>query len=201
MNAPYKDKPVSEWRMITETLLSKHPLPFETLIQIVLKGWSCILESKICGLQIGTDLFPNPQMMGYFIETLIALQLEKQFPTLWKHGNQKQEKDVVCLEDDYFSFEIKSSSSKNKIFANRSYAQEQTSASTKNKNGFYLIINFDKFNVLDSLYPPDITLIRIGYIEHSDWRGQKSEKGQQASLSPEVYQNKFITLYEKTKLK
>jgi hypothetical protein len=90
----------------------------------------------------------------------------------------------------------RSSSSAKQIFANRSYAQEQSDTATKDKNGYYLTINFEKTN---APILPKITLIRFGYIEHSDWRAQKSEKGQQASLSPDVYKHKFIVLYEALK--
>jgi hypothetical protein len=193
---PYSDRPISEWQATTEQLLAANPLDQKTLVAIVLNAWQCILDSKICELQIGKDFFPNPQMMGYFIETLTAIHLSERFPMIWRHGKEKDEKDVICLTDDAFSIEIKSSSSPNKIFGNRSYAQEQTDASTKSKSGYYLAINFEKFNTENPLQQPKIRLIRLGYLEHTDWRGQISAKGQKANLAPDAYRYKFITLYE-----
>ena len=200
MKSSYQNKPFSEWKAITENLLAHHPINQEEIVQIILDAWEGIFNSKICGFQIGKDIFPNPQMLGYFIETITAAHLAKQYPKLWKHGKEKNEKDIVSLLDGDFSVEIKSSSSRKQIFGNRSYAQEQSERATKNKSGFYLTINFEKFKELDENHKPLITLIRIGFVEHSDWRAQKSEKGQQANLAPEVYKNKFITLYEIQKL-
>jgi len=39
-------------------------------------------------------------------------------------------------------------------------------------------------------------LIRFGWLEHSDWFGQKSETGQEAFLSQEAKENKLIVLYD-----
>jgi ScaI restriction endonuclease len=193
---PYKNIPIEDWLKVTNQLIDQHPLDKNDIVEIILYAWDEIFNASIGGLKIGSDFMPNPQMLGFFIETLTAIFLAKKYPTIWKHGKTKEEKDIVCLSDTYFSIEVKSSSSPKQIFANRSYAQEQSDTSTKNKNGYYLTINFEK-TVAPIL--PKITLIRFGYIEHSDWRAQKSEKGQQASLSPDVYKHKFIVLHEALK--
>ncbi len=190
---PYKDRPISEWQAVTDKLISEHPLDKQEIVAIILHAWGEIFNTNIGGLKIGTDFMPNPQMLGFFIETLTAVFLAKKYPAIWKHGKSKEEKDIVCLENHYFSIEVKSSSSAKQIFANRSYAQEQSDSAKKDKNGYYLTINFEKKNVP---ILPKIMLIRLGYIEHSDWRAQESEKGQQARLSPEVYKHKFMVLYE-----
>lgn len=194
MKSPYTEQNLDDWKSITLDLLNKNPLDQKEIVDIVLNAWNGIFQSKICDLQIGKDIFPNPQMMGYFIETVIASHLSKKYPDIWKHGKEKTEKDIVCLIDEDYSIEVKSSSSSKQIFGNRSYAQQQSDTATKSKDSFYLTINFEKFS---DKAKPEITLIRFGYVEHSDWRGQKSEKGQQASLSPFVYQNKFVVLYDK----
>ncbi len=198
MTSPYNSKPVAEWKGITEELLAQNPLDKQEIVRIIVESWECIFESKICNLQIGKDIFPNPQMLDYFVETLTAAKLVNQYPKLWKHGKEKTEKDIVCLSNDDYSIEVKSPSSTKQIFGNRSYAQEQSTA-TKDKNGFYLTINFEKFKTFSGLDKPEILLIRFGFVEHTDWRGQKSDKGQQANLSPDVYKNKFIILYEKNR--
>ena len=61
-------------------------------------------------------------------------------------------------------------------------------------------INFEKFKK-NTENTPQITLIRLGFVDHTDWRAQKSATGQQASLSPEVHQYKFETIYKKEKVK
>jgi hypothetical protein len=57
-----------------------------------------------------------------------------------------------------------------------------------------LTINFEKF-VEDLNTTPAITLIRFGYLEHTDWQGQASATGQQARLSPVTYNTKLLVLY------
>ncbi|MDR0286502.1 MAG: ScaI family restriction endonuclease, partial [Clostridiales bacterium] len=86
-----------------------------------------------------------------------------------------------------FSFEIKTSSQKS-IYGNRSYAKSDTG---KDKAGYYLTINFEKISAND----PRILLIQMGWLDHSDWLGQKSETGQQASLAKGARDNKLIVLY------
>ena len=90
--------------------------------------------------------------------------------------------------------EIKASSNKTQIYANRSYAQPSSSSETKNKNGFYIAINFEKFS--KTCKKPRIKLIRFGYLEHVDWIAQTASTGQQARLRKEAYDNKLITLYD-----
>lgn len=199
MKSPYTDQNLDEWKFITANLLDKNPLNQKEIVEIILNAWECIFQSKICDLRIGKDIYPNPQMMGYFIETIIASHLSKKYPDVWKHGREKTEKDIVCLTNQDYSIEVKSSSSSKQIFGNRSYAQQQSDTATKSKDSFYLTINFEKFSDFEESdkAKPEITLIRLGYVEHSDWRGQKSEKGQQASLLPYVYQNKFVVLYDR----
>ena len=86
MKSPYEGKHEGEWKEITQKLLSSHPLNQQEIVEIILHAWDCIFKSKICDLQIGKDIFPNPQMLGYFIETLAAVKLAEKYPLIWKHG-------------------------------------------------------------------------------------------------------------------
>ncbi len=196
MQSPYINKPTSEWQLITKELVSQIPLNTDDIVNIVLQSWECIFQSEICELKIGKDIFPTPQMMGNFLETAIAANLSKKYPNIWKHGKEKDEKDIVCLTNQDYSIEVKTSSSSNQIFGNRSYAQPQSDSATKSKNSFYLAVNFESFKKTDK---PEISLIQLGYLEHSDWIAQTSATGQQARLSSNTYQKKFIVLYKKSK--
>jgi ScaI restriction endonuclease len=82
------------------------------------------------------------------------------------------------------------------IFGNRSYAQPDSGKGQKNKDGYYITINFEKFDKENKSKKPKILLIRFGYIEHSDWIAQKASTGQQARLSKDVYEYKFKLIYE-----
>jgi hypothetical protein len=198
MKSPYLNKPKSEWLDITENLIKCHPLKTSEIVEVVLESWKWIFKSKIGDFFIGKDIFPTPQIMSFLLHELVALNLEKRHPRTWKKGVTKSEKDLVCLKDNDFSVEIKASSDKKQVFGNRSYAQEESVTSQKVKSGYYLTINFEKFTENEK---PEITIIRFGFLEHTDWIGQASQTGQQARLSTESYKYKLKVLYEKTKTK
>lgn len=197
MNAsPYEGKSTADWEEITLELVDNHPLDMEHLKQVVLMSWEQILLTKIGPFQIGVDIFPSPQILGNFLHELIPLNLANQEPELWRREQETSDKDLVYIPDDGYSVEIKTSSNKDKIFGNRSFAQKSTAAK-KSKSGYYLAVNFEKFQKgASSRSPkPKILKIRFGWIDEEDWHGQTAATGQAASLAPEVYAYKFIELY------
>ena len=196
--SPYSGKYISKWGKITDGLIKKHPLEPSEIVDVVLQSWDDIFNSKLGSFSIGIEIFPTPQIMSFLLHELVAHYLGKKFPKIYKVGKEKSEKDVHCITDTDFSIEIKASSNPTQIFANRSYAQPVTGKGQKNKNGYYITINFEKFKTPKD--KPKIILIRFGYIEHSDWKAQASESGQQASLLKDAYLHKLRTIYPKTKL-
>lgn len=75
---------------------------------------------------------------------------------------------------------MKTSSSKRSIYGNRSYAQKSTTNSRlkKNKSGYYLAINFEKFNRNSPASErPKITLVRFGWLDQDDWQDQVAATG------------------------
>lgn len=198
--SPYKGKDVSQWSKITERLINKHPVGDEEIVQVVLKSWNDIFNSSIGLFFIGKEIFPSPQIMSFFLHELVAHNLSLIYPGIYKTGIKKDEKDVHCIKNPAFSIEIKASSHPNQIFANRSYAQPASGKTMKNKDGFYITINFEKFDTAKNKRP-EILLIRFGYIEHSDWIAQNSATGQQARLSLQAYSQKLKVLYPKPKTK
>ena len=80
MNSPYLNKDVQEWLSITEALIAEHPLSKEILIETVLNAWKDILKTRIGTYMIGIDIFPKPQIMGFFLHELVAFSLQKRFP-------------------------------------------------------------------------------------------------------------------------
>lgn len=203
---PYQNKSISEWFNITKRLVDEHPLKSEQIVSSVLTSWIQIFESKIGPLSIGKEIFPPPQIMSNIIHELIPYNLSTSVSSDYRVGKTKKEKDIVFIHDDQFSIEVKASSSKNDIYANRSYAQPSLDSDTKNKNGYYIGVNFEKFQKDGEDYRqveysegvlvyPKITKIRFGYLDHKDWVPQKSAKGQQARLTKEAKQYKFLKLY------
>ena len=192
--SPYTGMGVGKWPKITDRLLKKHPLDSATIAEVVLAAWQSIFDSRMGsqGFQIGKDMFPKPQIMGFFLHELIPLELSARFPGEWRGDQASDEKDIVYLPNSDYSIEIKTSSNPNKIFGNRSYAQKTTKAK-KSKSGYYLAVNFEKFT--ESNKRPGIRKIRFGWIDAEDWMGQKAASGQQARLSANVENIKLKTLH------
>jgi hypothetical protein len=183
---PYEGKSVEQWREITEKLVQEHPLtPY--IVEFCLKSWQSILHGKIntyLNLLI-REMSISPQATGALLHDVVPEYISRNVGGFRK-GTGK-EKDVVCEYDDTLSFELKTSS-RGSIYGNRSYAKSDTG---KDKSGYYLAINFEKISAND----PEILLIQMGWLNHSDWIGQERETGQQAVLSKDARENKLIVLY------
>jgi hypothetical protein len=197
MRSPYHGVPPDHWPGVTRRLVDAHPLPTDVLVDVVLSSWDSIFASRMGskGFTIGVDIFPKPQIMGFFLHELIPLELGARFPKEWRAERSAGDKDIVYVPDDRFSIELKTSSSSRHIYGNRSYAQE-SSEGKKAKSGYYLAVNFEKFATTTSR--PRILMIRFGWLDACDWLGQKAATGQQSRLSPVVEDAKFIVLYSAT---
>ena len=185
---------MDQWKDKTYELVGEHPLDDAELVETVINSWAGILDTRIGAgrHQIGVAVFPNPQIMAFLLHELIPLELSHLYPGIWRRDNSAAEKDVVYIPDDNYSFEIKASSSPRSIYANRSYAQPSPT-SKKHKAGYYLAVNFEKFSQTGA--NPKITRIRMGWLDHTDWIGQRAPTGQQARLNISARDNKLIDLY------
>lgn len=185
---------VSQWQGKTEELVNIHPLDSEEIVEVVLKVWNDIASSSIGSkpFRIGKDIFPKPQIMGFFLHELVPLEFAYRYPKVWRGEKDKSDKDLVCLTETLYSVEIKTSSHKTKIFGNRSYAQKP-SVSRKLKSGYSMAINFEKFSKMGR--KPEIRRIRFGWLDHDDWIGQMAASGQQAHLLPEAEKYKLKLMY------
>lgn len=192
MKSPYDNHDISEWKSITNKLINNHPLKTKDIVRTVLEAWNEIFDSSIGNYKIGIDIFPKPQILGFFLHELIALKFQTAYPTSWRVEKNVDDKDIVCIENPLYSIELKTSSSDKNIYGNRSYSQN-TETDKKSKSGYYLAVNFQKFT--NSTTHPKIISIRFGWLDHDDWIGQKSQSGQQARLSRDVEQNKLISIY------
>ena len=193
-DSPYKGLPEERWLERTKELVEAHPLAAEEIVEVVLQCWYGIFESSIGkGFHIGEHIFPKPQIMGFLLHELIPLEFEVRYPGKWRGDKAATDKDLVYVEDSYYSVEIKTSSARGKVFANRSYAQEET-AGKKSKSGYYLTANFGKFVGKER---PEIMLIRFGWLDHQDWIGQAAATGQQAHLRPAADRFKLLVLYSR----
>lgn len=198
MESPYKNSPVDKWESITSELIKKHPLKVDNIVEAVLESWKDIFATKIADRYlIGSDIFPKPQIMGFFLHELIPLRLAEMEPQKWRVDSEKKDKDVVCVENEDYSIEIKTSSNKDQVFGNRSYGKKRDaccSKKEKSKSGYYLLVNFEKFS--SKVKKPKIRMIRFGWIDQDDWRSQSAETGQQSRLDSDVYKGKMQIIYQ-----
>ena len=193
MTSPYDRLRQDQWRTRTQELLSDHPLDTDEIVEVVLSSWDAIFQTKIGGKAlIGIHIFPRPQIMGTFLHELIPLEFADRYPSAWRREQSVDEKDLVYIPDPHYSIEIKTSSSVSRIFGNRSYAQSGKSLK-KAKSGYYLAVNFAKFD--DAHRSPGVTKVYFGWLDGSDWVGQKAQTGQQSRLPSHVYGSKLLPIY------
>lgn len=191
MISPYAGVPVTEWVSVTRSLIQVHPLDTLELLHVVEQAWAAIGNSQIGRFRIGVDIFPKPQIVGFFLHELIALEITRRYPEMWKRDEQITDKDLVYLPDERFSIEIKTSSSRGQIYGNRSYAQVGNDEQ-KGKSGYYLAVNFEK--ITPTTPHPQLHLVRFGWLDHQDWLGQAAPTGQQARLNPDAERYKLLPL-------
>ena len=196
MTSPYFGKPTSEWLAVTERLIAEHPLTETGIVDCCISAWNDIYHSKIGrhGITIGKDIFVRPQIIGALLHELIPAEMVATYPGQWRREEEVDDKDIVYIPDSKFSIELKTSSNPSKIFGNRSFAQAP-SLSKKSKDGYYLTVNFEQTKNASTV--PEVTIIRFGWLDHTDWIPQKSETGQMASLGKDTYLYKLKTIYLK----
>ncbi len=192
MASPYSGLPVEQWEAKTKEIIEQYPLDLETIREIALASWSSLWLTK---LGEGKTAMPIAELdlpamvVGYFFEKLFARELQLRFPDHWRGGRSKDEKDLVFLPNSLFSTEMKTSGQLGtKVYGNRSYGQKSENESfvTKaEKSGYYITANF---------HGKTLMLLRLGWIDASDWRPQASSTGQAASLPNEVYQYKLVKI-------
>lgn len=191
MASPYEDLPEEQWRSKTRELIENHPLEIKTIRCAALDSWITLWSTTIGTgeLSVKLDELDVPAIVvGYFFEKLFVKYLETNYPKLWRGSRSKNEKDIVYIPDNDLSIELKTSGQRvDKIFGNRSYGKsgQNTELETKKKSGYYITVNFCERT---------ITLLRFGWIDQADWKAQKAETGQAASLSRSVYEKKLIPI-------
>lgn len=192
--SPYQGLKPERWEAKTRNLVAAYPLKSAEIVEVVLKAWGEVFTSKIGAkpFRIGVHIFPSPQIMAFLLHELIPLELMDRYSGVWRRGQEAEEKDMVYIPDDFYSAEIKASSSSSQIYGNRSFAQKSKGAK-KSKAGYYLAINFEKFSQISTM--PKIAKIRFGWLDHEDWIGQQSPTGQQAHLSREADHYKLLSIY------
>ena len=192
-----------EYKLQTIKLIKKLPIKITKIKDIVKNSWKDIFTIKDNEglINIGNNTHPKPQIMGFFLEYLIAKKFEKLDKNMWKFDPTGYSKDIVNLKKPKLSIEIKSSSNPKRIYGNRSYSYKGKNnyRSKKSKNSFYLAINFEKFKIKNNLINkrPNLRLIRIGYLKQSDWDSQASQNGQASHIPKAIENVRLLEIYPK----
>ena len=101
--SPYANLPESKWESKTQQLIDKHPLKIKELMDIVNYSWNSIFKSRLGnGHKIGLDIFPKPQIMGFLLHELIALELIDKHPRTWKGDDTGYDKDLTNIKNENF---------------------------------------------------------------------------------------------------
>lgn len=201
VDSPYYGHSFDEWTAITNSLIDSFPVSRQQIVSLVQHSWKQIFQIGTPDdiLRIGKNTFPQPTTIGYFLHEIIAKNFELIHSNSWQEDPTGYSKDVIYLPNENFSFEIKTSSSNARIYGNRSYANPGKT-SKKGKSSYYLAVNFNKFESENGVFiknqQPTIKLIRFGWIDHSDWVGQKAASGQAAHIPVKIERAKLVTLWK-----
>lgn len=189
--SPYAGKPAAEWPEITKSLIAQHPLKPQEILEIAILAWDSVWSTQIgrAPAQIPLrDVNPPATVIGYFFEKIFAKELSARYPKIWRGTQTGDEKDLHCIDNQFYSTEIKASGQLGtKIFGNRSYGQklENQALAKKDKSGYYITVNF---------FADRLNLVRFGWIDADDWKAQASPTGQMAGLDESVYRYKLVPL-------
>jgi hypothetical protein len=189
--SPYFGKSESSWLGITHQLVSNHPLRPDALLEAARTTWTTLWQTTVGAGPLSVklaDLRVPATIVGYFFEVLLARELERRHPKLWRGNQSKDEKDLVYIPNAALSVEIKTSGQAGfKVYGNRSYGQKAGSdlPTKKEKSGFYITVNF---------FGQTLTLIRFGWIDADDWDPQEAPPGQMAGLKQAIYDYKLIPI-------
>lgn len=193
-SSPYYGIQTADWSDVTRSLLAGQYLTGPQAVDATLWAWDAIFKSDLGGFKIGTDIFPNPQVLGSFLHELIPLHIAKTEKD-WRREATSDEKDLVFIPDPAWSIEIKTSSDKGQIYGNRSFGQENPSPRAKKfKAGYYVAVNFEKWKDCAGRQP-NVTKIRYGWLDETDWVPQATETGQQSALPSAVENLQLLNFY------
>lgn len=191
-DSPYYGFAEDRWQEITRDLLRRQPLDGPTLLDAVLQSWEDIFGSTLGPAKIGVEILPAPQIMGFFLHELVPLRIARSSAD-WRRDASAAEKDLVYIPDGAMSVEIKTSSHRAQIFGNRSFGIDNPGRGKKAKSGYYCAINFEGWGDARGARP-EITRVRYGWLDSTDWNAQEAETGQASSLPSAVYNNQLAVL-------
>ncbi len=160
------------------------------------------------------SLFINSgSMIGQIIDKKIPVFLTKNSKFKWRNGAEKLEVDAVCLDDNFFNTEVKTTGQKEQGKNKTQYIKGSKTQSCINGDGgiriskynednygFYIFVGYHKPNKSES---QQLTINRIymGMLKPSDWHTSFSDHDGSSSVYSWVFNDQFICIYESDKIK
>lgn len=172
---------IPRYNEILLELIDIHPLTIEQIVEACFRGWNSLMRSSIseADLRFDRDIFVDGRIIGNLLHFLVPYHLSREIGG-WRKEQVKSEKDVVYIPDATYSFEMKGTiTGGNAVYGNRSYAQEKDDPDKPDISGYFLALNYTKMDE-DNPGSSTIARIRFGWLDKSDWTGQKQPTGQQA---------------------
>ena len=190
------DENIARYNEILLELLDDHPLTIEQLVEACFMGWNSLLRSSIseADLRFDRDIFVDGRVIGNLLHFLVPYHLNRVLGG-WRKEQAKIDKDVVYIPDVGYSFEMKGTITGGyAVFGNRSYAQESDDPDKPDISGYFLALNYTK---MDEDNPGNSTIarIRFGWLDKSDWTGQKESTGQRATPTLFARKHKLTELW------
>jgi hypothetical protein len=174
----------------TQEKIDKFPISMQQLSTLVLDTGIIMLNEKLFGKSLKEIIDSSPNkgaLIGQLFPIAFNQKLVAAHPDVFRPEQHIYEKDIVCIVNRLYDFEIKVSTSDEKILGNQSYANN---GGYKDKSSFYLAVNFDKIDY-------SIKLIRFGWLDIEDWGISDSLNGQGSAVNTLAQRSKMITIYKK----
>nr|AIE96874.1 hypothetical protein [uncultured marine group II/III euryarchaeote AD1000_88_C03] len=182
------DEYISQYEAIVADLISEHPLSIRDIVEICIRAWNGLLDSRISkeGYRFFYDIHIDGRTIGNLLHDLIPRFLSAD----WRVGQIKSEKDCVYIPiPEEFDFEVKGAQGGERslaIHGNRSQDKKSENPDKPDKSGYFLALNYN----IDRKNPENtrLTGIRFGWLDESDWKGQEKNTGQQSQ--PHIFARK-----------
>jgi hypothetical protein len=100
--SPYAGKPESTWLSVTRQLVNSHALKSAELLDVATTAWGTLWQSTVGTGSLSvklSDLKVPATIVSYFFEVLLARELERRAPALWRGNVSKEDKDLVYIPD------------------------------------------------------------------------------------------------------
>ena len=163
-------------------------LPY--VVRAVEKSWSTLWTARIGPLPLAR-MHLDAQATGKIFQELLAYALHDE-DARWRHPDaprHARDPDFV-FENPAYNFELKTcgQAGGRAVFGNRCSSAGIASDTGKSRSTWLLTINYSLVE------GPRLNIVRFGFVDSTDWIGQRAATGNSSRLNPEAYASKLRIL-------